>query len=321
MEKLFYELMQVAVGQLSCLSRGPEPEEWLELYQTAQRQNVTGVCYKGVERLFEFGLRAPQDVSIDWMSETEDIRMQNAVVDKRMVTLLKKLLERKIYTSVLLSQGVARYYGAELQELRQPGGIDAFVDCGRKKAIKFVQQTGQQTVRQHHHVVWLDAWKDTPVRLLSQAVNSKNPWQNEKIQRWIRQNRQQLYQEEGELVVPTPDMNVVLVLLSLYEQFLYGRVDMRLLMDCFFVLKSKQGKFGTYHGGQDLEKVMKSLGVKTFACGVMWVMQEVFAMDTSQLPLKPAESEGRFILQQVMEGRNVWQMVKHYPLQMMWNIL
>lgn len=83
MEKLFYELMQVAVGQLDCLSRGPSPEEWQELYATAQRQNVVGICYRGVERLFEFGLRAPQDVSIDWMSETEEIRVNNATYDKR----------------------------------------------------------------------------------------------------------------------------------------------------------------------------------------------------------------------------------------------
>ena len=58
MEKLFFELMQVAVGQLDCLSRGPSPEEWAELYQMAKRQAVTGICYSGVEKLFEFGLRA-----------------------------------------------------------------------------------------------------------------------------------------------------------------------------------------------------------------------------------------------------------------------
>ena len=71
MEKLFFELMQVAVGQLDCLSRGPSPEEWAELYQMAKRQAVTGICYSGVEKLFEFGLRAPQDVSIDWMADLD----------------------------------------------------------------------------------------------------------------------------------------------------------------------------------------------------------------------------------------------------------
>ena len=101
MEKLFFELMQVAVGQLDCLSRGPSPEEWAELYQMAKRQAVTGICYSGVEKLFEFGLRAPQDVSIDWMSEAEEIRMNNATVSKRCATIQKKLLERKIYTSTI----------------------------------------------------------------------------------------------------------------------------------------------------------------------------------------------------------------------------
>ena len=126
MEKLFFELMQVAVGQLDCLSRGPSPEEWAELYQTAQRQAVAGICYNGMEKLFEFGLRAPQDVSIDWMAEAEEIRMSNTIVNKRCATIQKKLIERKIYTSVLLGQGIASCYGAELQELRQPKGIDVY---------------------------------------------------------------------------------------------------------------------------------------------------------------------------------------------------
>ena len=56
MKQLFYELIQVAIGQRECLERGPEPEEWQALHELAQRQCVAGICYKGVERLFEFGL-------------------------------------------------------------------------------------------------------------------------------------------------------------------------------------------------------------------------------------------------------------------------
>jgi hypothetical protein len=320
MTKLFYELMQVAVGQLDCLSRGPSPEEWHELYTTAQSQGVVGICYKGVERLFEFGLRAPQDTSIDWMSETEDIRMNNTTFDKRCAIIQKKLLERKIYTTILLGQGVARYYGEELQELRQPKGIDVYVDCGLEKAIKFVQQTGQKEVRHNHHQVWLDAWEDTPVCVLPQIAYSKNPWRKEIQQRWFRQNREQLFAEEGDLVVPSEDMNVVYVMQHLYEQFLYGRVDMQQLMDCFFILKKKAGHFGTYKNGMTVAKVLSSFGIGKFAQGVMWVMQEVFRLERSQIPVEPLELEGQFILNEVMTGRHLLQMVKHYPLQMIWNI-
>ena len=68
MEKLFFELIRVSMGQLDCLSRGPEPEEWQDLYEMARHQRVLGVCYHGVQRLFEYGLRVPQDMIIDWMA-------------------------------------------------------------------------------------------------------------------------------------------------------------------------------------------------------------------------------------------------------------
>ena len=320
MEKLFYELIQVAVGQLDCLSRGPSPEEWQELYTTAQRQGIPGICYKGVERLFEYGLRAPQDISIDWMSEAEEIRTSNETVDKRCATLQKRLIERKIYTSLLLGQGVARDYGVELQELRQPNGIDVFVDCGREKAIKFVKQTGQDVVRYNRHTVWLDVWKDTETRVLPQVAYSKIPWRNEVVQHWFRHNREQLFAEQDELVLPYADMNVVIVLQYISEQLFYGRVDMRLMMDCFFILKKAGGRYGTFKNGMSVEKVIKSFGIGKIAGGVMWVMQEVFRMDSAILPLKPKEAEGRFILQQVMKGRQTVQLIKHYPLQMFWNI-
>ena len=75
--------MQVAIGRLSCLDRGPSSEEWQMLYQWAKQQKVEGIGYHAVEKLFEFGLRAPQDVSIDWMSEAEVIREQNEQQRKR----------------------------------------------------------------------------------------------------------------------------------------------------------------------------------------------------------------------------------------------
>ena len=264
MEKLFFELMQVAVGQLDCLSRGPSPEEWAELYQMAKRQAVTGICYSGVEKLFEFGLRAPQDVSIDWMSEAEEIRMNNATVSKRCAIIQKKLLERKIYTSVLLGQGVAPYYGEELQELRQSKGIDVYVDCGREKAIKFVKQTGQEHVRHTHQIVWLDAWEDTPVRIHPRMAHTKNRLKNAVIERWFRQNREQLFLEKGELVVPTANANLVYALQHLYGEMLSEGIDMCQLMDCFFILKTLNGQFGTFKGGMTVKKTMKSFLMKRF---------------------------------------------------------
>ena len=79
MEQLFYELIQVSLKQLDCLSRGPEPEEWEELHETARQQKMTGICYRGVQALFEFGLRVPQDLVIDWMAQAETIEERSSI--------------------------------------------------------------------------------------------------------------------------------------------------------------------------------------------------------------------------------------------------
>ena len=81
-DPLFFELLQVSVGQLDCLTRGPEPDEWQQLYDISKQQHVEGISYHGVMKLFEFGLRAPQDVSLDWMAEAETIRETNETAAK-----------------------------------------------------------------------------------------------------------------------------------------------------------------------------------------------------------------------------------------------
>ena len=72
MQKLFFELIRVALGQQDCVDRAPLTEEWAELYRLSKHHGIAGTCYQGVEKLFEFGLRGPQDVMIDWMEESEE---------------------------------------------------------------------------------------------------------------------------------------------------------------------------------------------------------------------------------------------------------
>ena len=72
MQKMFFELIQVSLGQLDCLDRAPSEGEWEMLHEWSKKHGLTALCYQGVVKLFEFGLRAPQDLSIDWMAEAEE---------------------------------------------------------------------------------------------------------------------------------------------------------------------------------------------------------------------------------------------------------
>ena len=50
-DKLFYELIRVAIGTQESLSRLPLAREWGELYKMAQKQSLLGVCFAGLQRL------------------------------------------------------------------------------------------------------------------------------------------------------------------------------------------------------------------------------------------------------------------------------
>ena len=91
MRKLFFELIQVSVGQLDCVSRFPEPNEWQKFYELAKKQAVIGICYHGVSKLFDYGLVAPQELSLDWMAEAEEIKEVNRGRTRRLIELQEEL--------------------------------------------------------------------------------------------------------------------------------------------------------------------------------------------------------------------------------------
>ena len=206
MEKLFFELIQVAEGRLGCLERGPSPEEWQELYDIAQRQQVLGICFCGAERLFEYGLRGPQDLMLDWMAEKEVIKEKNEQT---------KRLQR-----------VMQFYPEHLQLLRQ----------------------------------------------------------------------------SDEEVLPA---TVVPKIEQIYELFLKGKLNMRLLMDYYFVLSNTGGKGERYRGGQWADEMMASLGVRRFARGLMWLMKDALGMEREKMPWEPMEKAGLFLKDEMMHN-NRW---------------
>lgn len=214
-DSLFFELLQVSIGRMDCLSRGPEPEEWQQLYEISKQQHVEGITYHGVMKLFEFGLRAPQDISLDWMAESESIRETNEMAEK--------------------PSALAQCYGEELCYLRRQGAEE--LPTASKLTIQY-----------------------------------------------------------------------------LYKQYLRHSLDMRLMMDYYFVLRKNSGKYESLKGGG----LPGFWGVRRFARGVMWMLQETMNLDKQYMPFEPLEIEGRFLLNEVMQEASKWERVTHvlftYPL-------
>ena len=298
MRKLFFELMQVSLGQLDCVSRFPEPNEWQKFYELTKQQAVIGICYHGVTKLFDYGLVAPQELSLDWMAEAEEIKEVNRGRTRKLITLQEELQKHHLLSSVMTGPGLTRFYDRELQMLRYTKGIDVYV-FGYKNQLD------------------LSPWADINIHILPELRVGKSRQRNNKLDKWVLQNDDLMFRKAGELVVPSHSATILIQLTNLYNLFLNKRLLMRNLMDLFFIIRFAQGDSRLFQYPQNtLEEEIKDLGLTRFTRGIMWLLQEVFALDPKFLPLEPLEEEGQFLLSQIMGDvftfHNWWHHLWHY---------
>ena len=92
---MFFELLQVALGNRERLSRTPTVDEWEEIYEESGRQALTGILLHGIDRL-PAEQRPSQDFLLQWIGDGQLIEQQNLMMDKRCVKLFRKMEEQGI---------------------------------------------------------------------------------------------------------------------------------------------------------------------------------------------------------------------------------
>ena len=325
MRMLFFELLQVAVGNRERVSRVPTAVEWSDLYEESERQAVTGILLHGIDRL-PVEQRPPQDILLQWIGVGQMIEQRNHLMDKRCIELLTKLKDAGLTPTILKGQGIAQLYGKELRPLRQSGDIDVYVDCGLKKALAFAKSQGQEKVEWDYKHLHLKIWDDTEVEMHYHVEVLLNLWKNRKLQKWFREHENELFAHANDnlnanlnanlnlkantdrtndtngFVTPTVEFNVFYILLHIYRHFLYEGVGFRQIIDYYFVLKNLNDNLNVNESYA--YKAVREFGMTRFAKGLMWVMHEALGMQRDWMLWEPDEKEGRYILKQVMRGGN-----------------
>ena len=325
---LFFELIQVAVGNLEEMSRIPTDREWLAIYDEAERQAITGVMVAGLERLPK-EQRPHQELLLQWIGISEQIRQGNLSLTKYCKQLQRKVSGLGYKSSILKGQGVALYYDEPLGNLRQSGDIDIYVNCGLKGALAIARQLGVYNPRWDYKHLHLDIFEDAEVEMHYHVEVLLNLWKNRRLQKWFREHQDAVFGTSkntkssngsriGELenshtntnctndtngfVTPSVEFNVFYILLHIYQHFLYEGVGMRQIMDYYFVLRMVQEFKGLRV--QEYVEAVREFGMEKFAKGLMWVMQEVLGMPRGWMLWEPDEKEGQFILSHILEGGN-----------------
>ena len=106
---LFFELLQIAIGNRKMLSHTPTAEEWRELYTLAKKQTMVGIAFCGVEKL-PVEQRPQRVMLLQWCTAAERIKSLNEEMDRKTLAVANKFLEEGFPGVVLKGQGIAKLY-------------------------------------------------------------------------------------------------------------------------------------------------------------------------------------------------------------------
>lgn len=335
---LLYELIQIALRNLSQLSRTPTGEEWASVFYEAEMQAVAGVCIAGIDLLAasypDLIVNLPLEMKLEWIGLVEQIKQQNKYVDKQTAKIWRQLKDDGLDAVVLKGQGIAALYGDKLSELRQSGDIDIWVKGGYQAFCDYVQRT-RPTDDLAYHRFHYDYFDDTEVELHHRPTLMRNLLDDRKLARWYNSFGAGcfVYLEDKGFAVPPVEFNRIFILTHIYRHFLFEGIGLRQVIDYYFVLKANGGR-----DKEEIAKILEELRLLRFTEAVMWILHEKLGLEEQYLICGMNEKEGRFVLGEIEQTGNfgradsrfmrmskVCRMTKHgahlllhYPSEVIW---
>lgn len=301
--RLFFELLQVALGHCSSLSRNPSEEEWKVIFEIAQRQTITGFAFEALETLSNKGTRPPQALLFEWIGLSEQIKNQNRVVNHRCIEITETFSNAGWKTCILKGQGNALMYPNTL--CRMPGDVDIWVDSSKDYVVDFVRRQFQEANVTEHHIEY-PIFDDVDVEVHFRPVSAVSVRYDKRLDSYFHSQKDAQFQHsvnlldtEGVVNVPTTEFNVVYQMAHMMKHFFSEGLGMRHLVDYYYVLTS-----GKTQIGKDYTSVFQELGLLRFAKAVMWVLGNVFLLERNRMVCELDERRGKLLLQEIMAEGN-----------------
>lgn len=295
---LFLELIQVVLGVKTCLSHTPSEKEWNELYLLCQTQSIAAFVFTALDCLSESGQKPPMALLYEWIGQSEQVKAQNAMMNKEAVRLTSLFEQAGHQTAILKGQANARLYPQPWS--RQPGDIDIWVDGGKEKTVDTVwrlELSDEKTVTSYHHVHLKQNGIAVEVHFRPSSGNC-NPFSNKRLQAFLEHEIHDgiLTVDEG-FQVPSLRFALVMQLAHIQRHLIIAGVGMRQIIDYYYLLKSDVGneRDGVFHR-------LGSFGLNHMAEALMWLLHEKLGLEEVYLIAPMDEKRGRMLLRAIMEG-------------------
>lgn len=324
MKELFFQLLQVAVGQREALYAVPTPTQWHGLFEMAKMQALVGVCADAIDKLPR-EQRPPKTITQKWAFMVVKIEQRNKYLNDKLLPICGKLYKDGFDVCLLKGQGVAEYYQNPLH--RQSGDLDLWMipkgmsgrinhgKC-REAVVKYAYRYSKCTDLGVHHIDF-PVFKDIPIELHFVPAYFNNYITNLRFERWLSKHAERQFDNITTLGVacPTDTFNLVFLLMHIYKHFLFGGIGLRQLMDYYYVVTkwSHDDKLLDAVAMEEFYSSLRRFNMMGFCGAVMWLLHRVFGLERSRMLTEPDSVYGNILLDRILTGGNFGQYLVDIP--------
>lgn len=272
--RLFFEFLQVAIGNRESLSRELSDNEWQVVFRLLKEHALLGVGFTAVERLHANGVVCPMQLRMQWYALVVQIERRN----EQLNVLCKKVTEQYehdgLSTCILKGQGNILNYPKRLGVRRQSGDVDVWatsinddglrikdngiaiaVHTGKNK-VEYVEYHGHKAIREYvmmqYRLKGIDAHPkacyhhiDAPdmdgieVEIHYRPTFCRSFIRNRRMLKWfdIHASECMSNRTSDGFSVPTASFNMVYQMAHLFEHYFECGIGLRQMMDYYFTLQ------------------------------------------------------------------------------------
>lgn len=265
-EKVYFEFLQVAVGNRKSLSVSVTDADWHRLFEFCKRQALIGVAFTAVEKLHAIGVVCPAGLRMQWLALTLQIEKRNGLLNEQCKKLAKRYEHDGFMNCVLKGQGNLMNYPEGLNTRRLSGDIDIWcippqdgLDIAvevRNNVVEFEKYLGIGTVMEYvrllhrleetkikpvvrYHHIEAPKIDGTEVEVHFRPCYAHSPLRNRRMQRWFKEHADVCMKNKTHMgfAVPTASVNVVYQMCHLFSHYFDEGIGLRQLMDYYFALR------------------------------------------------------------------------------------
>ncbi len=303
--RIFFELIQIAIGNKAGFDKAPTEKEWGELFDMACMQSLVSVALEGVNKLKTANPNLNIDINLllEWIGIQQQTIAENKNQNQRTKELCEIFRKGGFQSCVLKGQGTALYY--EHPEYRQCGDIDIWVKGDRDEILNFARKNGYHIGHIDIKHSDIDFFEDVPVEVHFLPSWMYNPSTSKKLQKFFKaQSERQFdnYDADASFTHTTVVFDLVFSIVHIYRHIFSEGIGLRQLMDYYYILMHS-----SVEQRKEAFEVQKSLKMAKFVGGIMWILRECFGMKEEYLLCAVNEQHGKYLLSEILTAGNFGQ--------------